>query len=168
LSDTVTLSGLKYTDEEISNGYYINQGSIKVLQYSIESTPFDVRQLTFEDESNTVERDISWIRNRTEEIFLGFKTNISRNKNLLSTRVDYYGSNYHTIYNDTYNEYDSDKKTQVTGYVREQIDRKITYIGQLLNPTLMTGDFDGHGFVPEYWHAYDDGESNPTLVVPSY
>lgn len=166
MSEAVTIGGIKYTDEELSNGYYINRGSINVLQHTIGDTPYDVKQLTFEDEADTVERSTSWIRSRTEELFLGFKTDIGRNKNLLSTKIDYYGSNYHTIYNDTFNEYDSSKGTQVTGYVREQIDRKITYIGQLLNPTLMTGEFDGHGFVPEYWHAYNDDGSKPALTVP--
>ena len=164
MTQEVTMRKLRHSDTDLSNGYNFNQESLILRQFEVLDTPLDVRQRTFSD-TDTL-RTSGFIRNHTEEYFIGFTSNINKPFNLLSTKIEWFGNAYHTIYNDTFSDYDDAKTSQITGYVREQFNRKTIYLGDDLNPTVMTGSFEDDGFVPEYWYAYLDESSQPTITAP--
>jgi len=143
--------------------------------YSLLRSPKDSLQTAFSNNSTTVNEYYTLsLENMNTSCFAGFIDNLSYSYLFTkpSTSVEFHGINFgtsstdsfYTIYNDPYGllTFDDDYPTvQITGFVREQYNRKMILLGNNVNRATIDDEFH-----PEWWISKRFDSSSPFSSTP--
>ena len=169
------------SDDGAHRGEVVDINTLAIRHTTIGKSPEEVLQTAFRDNNGagTVGKrynalKLGGVSKDGYEYILGYNvtTGKLRHKTLASTSLDFYGihtngtsTSYYIIRNDTYGNFSVDN-VQLTGFVREHFKRKIIYLGEEIDISLVGDNSDE--FNPEWWktHIEDDQPFTNTPLIP--
>jgi len=170
------------SDDGAHRGEVVDINTLAIRHTTVGKSPEEVLQTAFRDNNGatTIGKKYTAVKlggvsRDGYEYILGYNrtTGKLRHKTLASTSLDFYGihtngvsTSYYIIRNDTYGNFSTDN-VQLTGFVREHFKRKIIYLGEEVDISLVGDNSDE--FNPEWWktHIEDDQPFTNTPLIPA-
>lgn len=175
------------SDDGAYRGEVVDINTLAIRHTTVGKSPEEVFQTAFRDNNGAgivgkkyKALKLGGVSRDGYEYILGYNitTGKLRHKTLASTSLDFYGihtygidpnyisTSYYIIRNDTYGNFSTDN-VQLTGFVREHFKRKIIYLGEEIDISLVGDNSDE--FNPEWWktHEKDDQPFANTPLIPS-
>jgi len=155
------------SDDGAHRGEVVDINTLAIRHTTVGKSPEEVLQTAFRDNNGatTIGKKYTAVKlggvsRDGYEYILGYNrtTGKLRHKTLASTSLDFYGihtngvsTSYYIIRNDTYGNFSTDN-VQLTGFVREHFKRKIIYLGEEVDISLVGDNSDE--FNPEWWKTH--------------